>query len=131
MRGLSIPYNFRCVAAPLNPAYNASEVKFYVEDAKSQLLLVHKGAIKDNAEAVKAARDLGVAVAEIWYDARKKRVGISLDSKDAKAGQGKSIGDSGKPREDDVALLLHTSGTTGRPKAVPLVRRTYHSSIQC
>jgi long-subunit acyl-CoA synthetase (AMP-forming) len=105
----------------LNPAYNASEVKFYVEDASSKLLLVHKGAIKDNAEAVKAARELGVAVAEIWYDAKKKKVGISLDSKDTKSGRGKRISDSGKPKEDDVALLLHTSGTTGRPKAVPLV----------
>lgn len=92
-----------------------------MEDAKSQLLLVHRGAIKDNAEAVKAARELGVAVAEIWYDGKKKRVGISLDrSKDAKKA-GKRISDSGKPKEDDVALLLHTSGTTGRPKAVPLV----------
>lgn len=123
--------SYRCIAAPLNPAYNASEVSFYVTDAKSKLMLVHKGAVKDNAEAVKSAREHGVPIAEIWYDSRKKRVGIALAEASAKKSGGKpSIKNSGKPQEEDVALLLHTSGTTGRPKAVPLTHKNLVSTHQ-
>lgn len=94
-------------------------------------MLVHKGAVKDNAEAVKSAREHGVPIAEIWYDSRKKRVGIALVVGSGKQGSGKpTIKDSGKPREDDIALLLHTSGTTGRPKAVPLSHKNLVSTHQ-
>lgn len=126
----------RCIAAPLNPAYNASEVSFYVTDAQAKLLLVHKGAVKDNAEAVKSAREHKIAIAEIWYDSRAKRVGISLVEGGSKTSSGGAtrIGNSGNPREDDVALLLHTSGTTGKPKAVPLTHKnlvaTHRNIIQ-
>ena len=79
---------------------------------------MHKGAIKDNAPAVQAARKHGVAVAEIWYNDRKQSVGIALENSQnaGKSGSSKQISGSGSPKKDDVALLLHTSGTTGRPK---------------
>jgi oxalate---CoA ligase len=37
---------------------------------------------------------------------------------------------AGAPGEDDVALVLHTSGTTSRPKRVPLKHRNLAASVQ-
>lgn len=122
----------RCIAAPLNPTYSKSEVSFYLSDAKSKLLLVHRSAIKDNAPAVQAARELSIAVAEVWYDSKKGKVGVQLEKRDRGVSAARRFEGSGKPREDDVALLLHTSGTTGRPKAVPLTHKnliTTHRNI--
>ena len=117
---LSITIHERCVAAPLNPTYNSSEVSFYLDDAKAKLLLIHKGAIKDNAEAVQAARKHNVRVAEVWYDSKTQKVGIAVENSKSGQQQPLKIKGSGKPGEQDIALLLHTSGTTGRPKAVAL-----------
>ncbi|KDE06250.1 hypothetical protein MVLG_03409 [Microbotryum lychnidis-dioicae p1A1 Lamole] len=117
----------RCVAAPLNPTYNPSEVAFYLEDTQSRLLLVPSGAIKANHSAVQAASKLNVPIAEISFDG--KNVSLHLEKKDSTGG-GKKIEGSGQPREDDVALVLHTSGTTGRPKAVPLTHLNLATTMQ-
>src|SRR5437773_1642923 len=46
----------RAIAAPLNPAYQQSEVEFYVDDIKAALLIIAKGAVTKHAPAVRAAR---------------------------------------------------------------------------
>ena len=42
------------------------------------------------------------------------------------------FGDAGAPQPspDDVALVLHTSGTTSRPKIVPLSQRNVAASAR-
>jgi hypothetical protein len=95
-------------AAPLNPAYIASEVEFYLSDTKAKLLLVHRGAIKENSEAVKAARKLDIPVAEVYWEAENRVLSFSLANKTAAPSKFKDqIKDSGSPKEEDVALLLH------------------------
>ena len=94
-----------------NPAYVQDEVAFYLEDAKPDLILVHRGAVKEGTHAVKAAQKAGVAIAEVFFDMAAKRFHLDLVSK----GKGsKSVERSGQPTSEDVALLLHTSGTTVR-----------------
>jgi oxalate---CoA ligase len=94
-------------AAPLNPAYTEPELRFYLDDLQPRLLLVPAG---EGAAARAAAGDAGVA------DMRLTGSRLELDgvSRPAAREQGEA---------EDVALLLHTSGTTSRPKQVPLLQR--------
>ncbi|KAI9893327.1 MAG: hypothetical protein M1814_000457 [Vezdaea aestivalis] len=111
----------RAIAAPLNSAYKQEEFEFYIDDLKSALAIVPKGAVESDGPAVRAARKYNAAIAECyWCDHQQE---VILDIKD----HGKLFGNPGvpiqKPHPDDVALVLHTSGTTGRPKAVPLTHK--------
>ncbi|KIS70284.1 putative AMP-binding protein [Mycosarcoma maydis] len=117
----------RLVAAPLNPNYSQGEVEFYLQDTKSQLLLLPKGALKAGHPAVEAAKKVGgVDVVEIVFDPSHSG-SISLVRAD-----GSNVGKKSqirKPQDDDVALVLHTSGTTGRPKGVPLTHRNLYTTM--
>src|SRR5262245_33475796 len=94
-------------AAPLNPAYKRDEYAFYLDDLEPELLL----APADGGEAVREAAGDSVRTVEIG----------ALPEREA-------------PFEpagaDDVALLLHTSGTTSRPKQVPLLQRNLAASAR-
>lgn len=111
----------RAVAAPLNPAYKQGEFEFYIEDIKSALVLVPRGAYEANAPSVKAAKRFNATIAECYWDAAKKEV--ALDVKDLGQLKGAKKSAVLEPQPDDVGLVLHTSGTTSRPKVVPLTHR--------
>nr|GFD53151.1 hypothetical protein [Tanacetum cinerariifolium] len=100
----------RAIAAPLNSAYKQSEFEFYIDDLSSAIALVPKGAFAQDAAAVRAARKYQAAIAECYYNGKE----VVLDIKEI----GKLAGKSSpvlSAQPDDVALVLHTSGTTGRP----------------
>jgi acyl-CoA synthetase (AMP-forming)/AMP-acid ligase II len=122
----------RAVAAPLNPAYTQAEFEFYIADVKSAVVLVPRGAHGADAPAVRAARKFRAAVAECWFDARAGRV--VLDVKEPGKLQQQQQEKVLTARAEDVALVLHTSGTTSRPKVVPLTHanltRTMHNITQ-
>ncbi|KAM0715360.1 hypothetical protein Q7P37_008858 [Cladosporium fusiforme] len=109
----------RAIAAPLNPAYKQSEFEFYIDDLSSALVLVPQG--KADGPAVKAAQKYNAAVAECYLDPQTKEVVLDVKEHGKLAGKGGQ--QVAQPKPDDVALVLHTSGTTGRPKAVPLTHR--------
>ncbi|KAI1778295.1 acetyl-CoA synthetase-like protein [Hypoxylon cercidicola] len=111
----------RGIAAPLNPAYKQEEFEFYIEDIKSAIVLVPKGAYQANAPSVKAARKFNAAIAECYWDDVKKEVALDVMDLGQLKGQSKEKVLQAQP--DDVALVLHTSGTTSRPKVVPLTHR--------
>src|SRR6202022_3402272 len=105
-------------AAPLNAAYKEDEFRFYLEDTGARALIVPPG----EAEAARRALPEGVALIEAHLDRHGQLV---LDS-DTPTAPSRPAGGAGG---DDVALVLHTSGTTSRPKLVPLRHRNLTASV--
>lgn len=104
----------RAVCAPLNPAYKQDEFEFYLNDLNAAIILVPKGAIAENSEPVKAARACNVAVAETSWDWCE----VALTNTHLRGLATRNQAGINVPEKEDIALVLHTSGTTGRPKAV-------------
>lgn len=104
----------RAIAAPLNPAYTQDEFEFYINDLSSALVLVPQNSFDQGGPIIRAARRHHAAIAECYWDGRE----IVLNVKEQGKLAGKDIQPIHKAEPEDVALVLHTSGTTGKPKAV-------------
>jgi acyl-CoA synthetase (AMP-forming)/AMP-acid ligase II len=116
-----------CVtAAPLNPAYRAEEFEFYLTDLKAAALVVARGAA---TPAVEVATRLGVRVLDLVADPAAPAGRFALEPRDARAPV-PACGAPGAARPDDVSMVLHTSGTTSRPKIVPLSQRNLCASAR-
>ena len=100
--------------APLNPAYRAQELAFYLEDIHADAVVVDATL---DTPARDVARKLGIGVLELTADPSAPAGVFGID------GVSPIAAFDDRPDPDAVALLLHTSGTTARPKLVPLTHR--------
>lgn len=96
------------VAVPLNPRLTADELLFTMRDAAVDALVTDHD-VHGAHDAIAAATQLGVPVLRLPDDPRAAR-------------------HIRTPTDHDTALLLHTSGTTARPKLVPLSHRNLLAS---
>jgi acyl-CoA synthetase (AMP-forming)/AMP-acid ligase II len=109
----------RAIAAPLNPGYKVEEFRFYLEDARARGIIVSPG----DHPAREAARQLQIPILECGLDTRGQ-VFVRRQTDQAAPNPDRS-----SPTAGDVALFLHTSGTTSRPKGVPLTHGNLMTSI--
>jgi len=125
--GPEMAASFVCIAAgaataPLNPGYRAEELEFSLADLEAKALVVEPGP----SLARDVAGKLGIPILELHAQREAGAGTFTLES----SLRGKpSV--PGLAAADDVALLLHTSGTTSsRPKLVPLLQRNLVASAR-
>ena len=105
--------------APLNPAYRADEFAFYLDDLSAKAVVL---AEDDDGPAAQAAETAGVPLLRLRADIAAPAGTITQTGASAEAS------DTSAPTAEDVALILHTSGTTSRPKIVPLLQSNVTAS---
>ncbi len=102
-------------SAPLNPSYRADEFEFYLSDLNAKALIVGRGSA---SPAVDVAVKLGVPIIDLVSDAASPAGSFTLEPR--RAGAATPATNGGYAAPEDVSMVLHTSGTTSRPKIVPL-----------
>jgi acyl-CoA synthetase (AMP-forming)/AMP-acid ligase II len=110
-------------AAPLNPAYREEEFSFYLKDLNAKALLVDSGS---KSPSIKVAKDLNIPVYKIDFDQTGPAGNFSIPILESLESVIADSIDYAEP--EDVGLVLHTSGTTSRPKIVPLSQKNICTS---
>ncbi|MCZ6915150.1 MAG: acyl--CoA ligase [Gemmatimonadetes bacterium] len=107
----------RCATvAPLNPEYREEEFRFYLKDLGVKALIT----FPDDAGAAHAAAPDGTL--HLALEGTPSTLRLGHDGAFSEAAPPTSAG------PDDLAMVLHTSGTTARPKIVPLTQRNLATS---
>ena len=103
-------------SAPLNPAYRADEFEFYLNDLNAKALIVEQAS---TSPAIAVAEKLGVRIIDLIADPQQGAGNFTLVARDGQTGN-PPASHGGHSEPGDVSMVLHTSGTTSRPKIVPL-----------
>ena len=111
------------IAAPLNPAYTADEFNFYMKDAGARVAILPN----NPHPAREAATELDIKTIETNLDSSNGHLQVTLSSNGSEL---TSRVTPSSPSGSDIALLLHTSGTTSLPKGVPLRHLNLMKSVE-
>jgi acyl-CoA synthetase (AMP-forming)/AMP-acid ligase II len=103
-----------CRVAPINPNYQAAEIEFVLRDIQASALIT----TADLPNAELAARNCGVGLIRLSpHESTLFELHADIPMAEIRT-------DDGEAGPEDIALLLHTSGTTARPKLVGLTHRS-------
>jgi oxalate---CoA ligase len=122
MASASLSVSSCATCAPLNPTYSYHEFDFYLADLNPKSLLIQSG--MDSA-AVEVAKTRGIPIIEL-SPRHERDAGLFT----LKCCSKLSPVDTYFAGPDDIALVLHTSGTTSRPKIIPLTHANICTSAE-
>ena len=105
-------------AAPLNPTYKTDEYEYYLKDLNPKIVIVEPNS---SNKVVGVAKNLNIPVCEIKIKKDDPSGLFSLFDIES---------EYKLPKENDEGLVLHTSGTTSKPKIVPLTNKNIYSSAE-
>ena len=106
--------------APLNPSCSREQFEFYLNDLHARAIVLPADA---DLPAREVAEQLGLTIMELEPASNQRAGAVTLRGVAAEI---EAQNDWGKGA--DCALLLYTSGTTSRPKQVPLSHRNLLAS---
>tara|TARA_B100000579_G_scaffold438003_1_gene470750 strand:+ start:2541 stop:4034 length:1494 start_codon:yes stop_codon:yes gene_type:complete len=104
------------IAAPLNPDFTEEEFNFYLDDINPSLIIT-----TDGHPVISQANAKGVPVSTVFFE--NGSIDIDFQSEEY------AEKDVSEPTENNSCLFLHTSGTTSRPKGVPLKHKNLLKSL--
>ena len=119
-----IAFAAAATTAPLNPNYRSEEYRFYLADLKAKVLVVEEDS---TSPSIKVACDLGIPVIRLHVGATMAAGEFDIVASEGAQNSGAPTS-AGLAQADDVGLVLHTSGTTSKPKLVPLSQRNLVAS---
>jgi malonyl-CoA/methylmalonyl-CoA synthetase len=109
---------------PLNPALTVRETEAVLEKAEARLAITH-------AETVARSPQITSTVYGPWWIVgQEKELPFDTESMNAVLAAQQSGPEPVERRDDDLALLLFTSGTTGTPKGVGLTHGNIRANLQ-
>ena len=109
----------RGIAALLNPNNKENEFESYLDDIDPTMVIVSKGAYDADSDLVRAAKRHGSGITECYWDGQDVVLNTVLQTERINSEYGHTP--NTEPALTDIALMLHTRGTTGRPKVVSLL----------
>ena len=106
-----------CISAPLNPNYTTAEFNFYIKDLMPKALITN---FNEDHPALKVAKKNKIKIINVknlYFKTEKNKISnktIKINSSNI----------------EDIALILHTSGTTSKPKMVALTHNNLLNSAK-
>ncbi len=123
-----------CVPVPLHAIDNPGSIAYILSDCAAALLMVASlaqwRAIQATGMALPALRGVVVTAGEVPQALRDEAIAVRSLSDWLAAGSGYAGTVPPLPCEDDLAAIVYTSGTTGKPKGVMLTHRNVVANVQ-